>query len=72
MLLIGQIWKLLFFIRQAKETDLLVKVFYPSMPDGSRVPKYMDRTQDNIIELIRTSAPILVKAAKTRSLTERA
>lgn len=37
-----------FLIMQSKETDEWVRVYYPSLPSGERVSKYMDRTWNNI------------------------
>jgi len=45
-----------FLITQSKETDRYVRVFYPSIPSGERVSKYMEGTWNNMCRLISESA----------------
>lgn len=53
-----------FLVVRSKETDETAKVFYPSVPSGERVSKYMDRTWTNIHNLISDCAQLLVDSAK--------
>jgi hypothetical protein len=42
----------------------LQQSYYPAMPDGERVSKYMDKTWTNMHDLIQESAYTLVNAAR--------
>ena len=53
-----------FLTAQSKDTDEIVKVFYPSVPSGERVSKYMDKTWTNVSHLISKCAQLLVDTAK--------
>ena len=45
-----------FLIMQSSEIDQYARVYYPSIPSGERVSKYMDRTWNNICCLISQTA----------------
>lgn len=49
-----------FLIQRSNDTDRLVKVYYPSMPNGERVLKYMYKVWNNIRKLIEECLLILV------------
>jgi hypothetical protein len=53
-----------FMIKQSKENDVLVRVYYPAMPDGQRVSKYMDKIWNGINKVVSECLPILVEVAK--------
>jgi len=39
-----------FQIKQSKGTDLIVRVYYPSMPSGERVSKYGQSVEQNCFD----------------------
>jgi hypothetical protein len=53
-----------FLIKKSKENDKIATIYYPSMPDGERVSKYMDKTWNNIRNLMHECAYHLINAAK--------
>ncbi len=53
-----------FMNKKSKENDTIATIYYPAMPDGERVSKYMDKTWNNMYDLIQESAYPLVKAAR--------
>jgi hypothetical protein len=53
-----------FFIKKSNGNDRFATIYYPAMPDGERVSKYMDKTWTNICNLIQESAYPLLNAAR--------
>jgi hypothetical protein len=53
-----------FLIKKSEEDAKIATVFYPAMPNGQRVSKYMDKTLTNIQDLIRQCSYPLVNLAR--------
>jgi hypothetical protein len=53
-----------FLIKRSNGNDRFATIYYPAMPDGERVSKYMDKTWTNMHNLIQESAYPLVNAAR--------
>jgi hypothetical protein len=53
-----------FLITMSKDTDKSIRVYYPAMPSGERVSKYMERTWFNIKNLIENCSQIIIKNIK--------
>lgn len=56
-----------FLIKKNNERDRIATVFYPSMPNGQRVSKYMDKIWINIHDLIRACANPLVTCVTSKT-----
>ncbi len=55
-----------FMFKKIEPDDTEAIVYYPSLSNGDRVSKYMDSTWSNIVNLICSCLPILVKVVKSR------
>ena len=53
-----------FLIKKSEENDKIATIYYPAMPDGERVSKYMDKIWTNIQNLIHDSTSSLVGATR--------
>lgn len=51
-----------FLIKRSNGNDRFATIYYPAMPGGERVSKYMDKTWSNTCNLIRESAYPLVNS----------